>query len=344
MMKQITLPGIKETGSDFIELENRIKAAFAKLLYIPLFKSLEIDTFKFQNSKSSDVTLTQAIRSGRVWYEHGGFSGSFNANISRQLKEMGATWDKKINSWRVVFREVPIRYRELIEVTYEKNLAKVTKASKELAQISPAEIARQVKSADLFNVALWKTDERIAKTLKGITIEHKLTDEQRAKISEEWQHNMDLYITKFAEEEIPRLRSEVQSHILGGGRYEAMVPDIMKKLDATLFKSYESMKKKAKFLARQETGLLMTKFREIRYTSAGVHEYKWRCVTGTASHPVRPRHKQLNDQSLAGKIFRWDDPPIVTEPGEPVRKANAGADFNCRCIALPVVRFIKETK
>ena len=338
------LPGLPEHTSDFDELEKQIKQAFFEIVYLPIFKIMKIDISKIENAKSSEVTLNQAIRSGRVWYEHGGFVGKFNAKISQELKNLGAFWDKRINSWRIVFNEVPEKYRELIRDKYEKDLKRAAKVDKELAQILPAKIAQRVKSEDIFNKALWKSDERIAKTLKGITIEAKLTPDQREKIAKEWQNNMDLYITKFAQEEIPKLRAEVQSHIFSGKRYEQMIPNIMKKLDKTLFKSLSSVEKKAKFLARQETGLLMSKFKETRYTSVGVMEYKWKCVTGTEKHPVRPRHRALNDMSAKGKIFRWDNPPIVSEPGQKVRKANPGADFNCRCVALPVVRFIKETK
>jgi SPP1 gp7 family putative phage head morphogenesis protein len=91
---------------------------------------------------------------------------------------------------------------------------------------------------------------------------------------------------------------------------------------------------KAKFLARQETSLMTTKLKETRYREAGVNEYKWKTVAGSKLHPVRPSHKILE-----GRIFRWDDPPITTPPGEAVRRNNPGQDYNCRCFAQPIVRF-----
>ena len=54
-------------------------------------------------------------------------------------------------------------------------------------------------------------------------------------------------------------------------------------------KSYGVTANKAKFLARQETKLLTTTLKEVRYVDAGVTKYKWKSVTGTAAHPVRPR-------------------------------------------------------
>jgi SPP1 gp7 family putative phage head morphogenesis protein len=96
--------------------------------------------------------------------------------------------------------------------------------------------------------------------------------------------------------------------------------------------SFGVTEKKAKFLARQETGLLMAKFKESRYTESGIHQYKWRCSAGSAKHPVRPSHKVLD-----GRVFRWDTPPITTAPDEPQRRNNPGEDFNCRCVAIPIV-------
>jgi len=87
-------------------------------------------------------------------------------------------------------------------------------------------------------------------------------------------------------------------------------------------------KNKAKFLARQETSLLVSAYREQRYTDAGIREYIWQ-----SSHDerVRKSHKELN-----GRKFSWDNPPIV-DPATG-RKAHPGEDFGCRCIAVPVIR------
>jgi len=155
-----------------------------------------------------------------------------------------------------------------------------------------------------------------------------LTAQERAKIAGDWANNMDLYIQKFTEEQIKKLRKDIQQQVFKGNRRETMVKKIQD--------SYKVTANKAKFLARQETSLLMAKFKESRYTSAGVTHYKWRCVAGSKLHPVRPSHKRLD-----GKTFTWQDPPITTEADEPVRRNNPGQDYNCRCTAIPIVRFNK---
>ena len=63
-------------------------------------------------------------------------------------------------------------------------------------------------------------------------------------------------------------------------------------------------------------------------TDAGVEEYIW---SDSGDGRVRESHHALN-----GKRFRWDDPPVVTPPGKPVRRCHPGQDYQCRCVALPV--------
>lgn len=90
---------------------------------------------------------------------------------------------------------------------------------------------------------------------------------------------------------------------------------------------YGASKAKAKFLARQETSLLMSKYQEERFKDLGITHYKW---SGADDQRERPDHKLLN-----GKIFRFDDPPVTNRSTG--AKNNPGEDFNCRCIAIAIV-------
>lgn len=323
-MKDIELSPIKETGNDFDELEERIKKAFAQFLYLPLLKTLSIDSEKLTNAEED--ALRKALASGKVVYWNESFSGQFNASISRRLKELGAVWDKKTSTFKLAFSSISQKDQQMIRASAQRHRDRMNRVGKKFTQKLPAEIAGKIKSFDVFEKALSKTSEKVAKSLKGITIVPKLTSEDRKKIADEWQNNMDLWIKNFAEEEIPRLRKQIEVHALKGGRYQDLVKVIQD--------SYGVTSRKAKFLARQETNLLMTKFKETRYVGAGVTQYKWGCVIGTPKHPVRPDHKRL-----AGKIFRWDDPPVTDlKTGA---KNNPGQDYNCRCFAKPIVRFVK---
>lgn len=322
-LKVIELAPIKESTEDYERIEARIKAVFRKMLYVPLMRELGLPTSTLRNSRDD---LLEALRSGRLTFLDGAFRGKLNATLTRELKALGARWDRRQRLFVLDDASLPRDVWQVVGASEARFAERLASIDRKLSQNLPAEIAESVKVSDLFDSLLWKTDKEVGKTLERITVTPKLTTEQASRIAAEWQNNMDLWIQNFAEKEIVRLRKEMQGNVFAGNRFESAIKSIQR--------SYGVTQDKAKFLARQETSLLVTKFKETRYTDAGVNEYRWGCVVGSPKHPVRPAHK-----ALQGEVFRWDDPPITTEPGQPVRRNNPGQDFNCRCFARPILRF-----
>lgn len=328
--KVIELRPIKETTEDYEAIEKRLKELFRKMIYEPLVREFGVSKKSLTNAKDGDA-LSEALQAGRVTFSRGTFSGRFNAAISKQLRALGASWDRKTGTFKAQLASLPFEIRSAIAASEFKFQEKIAAIDRKLAQILPEEIADRFKGSDLFDRTLWKTDNDFRSSVRGITIAPQLTPERRKKIADEWENNLKLYIKDFTGKEIKELRANMKKTVFTGNRYESAIK--------TIQTSYGVSANKAKFLARQETSLLMTKFKESRYQDAGVNEYKWVAVAGTKLHPVRPSHKALAEQSKKGKIFRWDQPPNTAEPGEPARYNNPGQDFNCRCTAVPIVRF-----
>lgn len=331
MEKVKVLRPIKDDPYLFEKIEKRIKAVFRERLYFPLLRELQIKKEKVVNSKKG---LVEAMKEGRVTYSQGSFRGSFNSSISKELRSIGAIWDSKTSSFKIPLSKIPNDILFAISSSEVFFKEKITKIVRRLAHILPAEISDHVKTADIFDQTLWKADKDFKETLKGITVAPELTDDQRAKIAGEWQNNMNLWIKDFTEKEIVDLRTKIQDSILSGNRYESLVQ--------TIKSSYGVTSRKAKFLARQETNLLLAKFKESRYTDAGVNEYIWGCVhmpKDKSPSQHTPGNVRYSHGVLEGKIFRWNNPPVTTAPGEPERRNNPGQDYNCRCFARPVVRF-----
>lgn len=324
-MKTVELKPIKESTEDYDRMESRIKLAFKEYLYKPLLRELLLPQSTLQNAKDD---LVKALQTGRITFSRGTFRGKFDAKTTKELKKIGATWNPRSATFSLPTKEQPMEIRDAIATGNVRYAERIKRVDKRLAQISPAEIAEKIKTKDLFLSTLDKTDREIKKSVKDLRVYPTLSAKEREKIAGEWQNNMDLWVNNFTQEEIVRLRKDIQENVFAGNRYEAMVD--------TIERSYGVTTSKAKFLARQETSLLMAKFKETRYTSVGIKEYKWRCVAGSKNHPVRPAHKRLD-----GKTFAWDDPPITTEPDEPARRNNPGQDYNCRCMAVPIVKFGK---
>ena len=80
-------------------------------------------------------------------------------------------------------------------------------------------------------------------------------------------------------------------------------------------------------MARQETKLLVAEYRKNRFKQEGVTKYRWSTVLDGRE---RKLHRELN-----GKIFSWDNPPIIDErTGE---RGNPAEAYNCRCKAIPII-------
>lgn len=314
------LKPVVETDKDWDQLEVIIKKIFRDLIYKPLVKELEPKTRRKLNASDA---LIEAIRSGRITHRNGRFFGKLNSSISKELEALGAYWDKSEGVFRLEKAGLPVELRAAIDTSVANFEAMVARMDAALVAAIPKATPDQTKIERFFDTTLYRTDGKLQKTLESVAIVPRLDKEARLRISEEYTRNLDLYIQDFKQEEITKLRTMIEKAVLTGDRQKA--------LEQMILDSFDVSQNKAKFLARQESNLLVTKYKQVRYQDAGVDKYRWHCVSGSALHPVRPMHKK-ND----GKIYTWDNPPTVNEAGD---RKNPGQDYNCRCQAIPVVEF-----
>lgn len=319
-MAERKLAPVRERPEYYEAIEALLAEHWKLEIYIPLMRELRLrEPAKVLNSYDD---LIRAISENRIQYVDGTFQGQFNSTLSKALKALGAVWKK--GAWRLPESKLTPDIRIALS-TNASRLADMARAvDRKLERMVPKDIADKMPGLEkLFDTTLYHVNEDFKKTVRGITVEAELTPERKRQIAKQYTDNMKLYIKDWTEKEITKLRKDVQKSTFAGLRYETMIK--------TIQESYGTSKSKAKFLARQETSLLMTTFKETRYKDAGINEYEWRCVVGSPKHPVRPMHKRLD-----GKKFTWDNPPIVDESGN---RKHPGQDYNCRCTAIPIVRF-----
>lgn len=89
-------------------------------------------------------------------------------------------------------------------------------------------------------------------------------------------------------------------------------------------------KKRAKFIARDQTAKINGDISERRQTSAGFEYFKWHDVDDSR---VRNSHESIANRvtKYGVGVYRWDDLPR-NERGEQVKP---GSDFSCRCVGSP---------
>ncbi len=311
---------IRETPDDYEAIEKRILRVLKARIYAPLIRELGQPVAVLKNSTEDLIT---AIQDGRLTFYRGTFSGRLNSVLTVELRKIGAVWDGKQGRFAILQERLPIHIRQAIAVSEARFEQKMRLVDQKLASIVPEEIAGDVKLEDLFDSTIWRVERKVQASIKNITIAPSLDRAESARMAAEYEKTVQLEIKEWTIKATQELRANMLAHAMEGHRYESAVSMIRQ--------SYDVSVNKAKFLARQETSLLMTKFKQIRYQSAGVQEYKWKCVIGAPNHPVRHWHK-IHD----GKVFRWDAPPQTDKQGN---HKNPGQDYNCRCVAIPIVRF-----
>ena len=322
-MKVLSLKPVTGSVSDYEQIEKQLIRFFKEEIYSPLMKELGgMEKVKYKNNLTP-YALLRAIQDGQVTFNRGRFKGRFSAKISKELRSMGAVWEAKTVSFKFPSSKLPLDIKSAISVSDAKLNEVLKRIDKRLASIDLKSLSDGITVEKSINKTLWKTSTEIGYTLKAISVQPKLSDEMMAKISSEYNDNMKRYISEWSEMEIKSLRAKIADHAYSGMRYEGIIGDIQK--------SYGVSQSKAKFLARQETNLYVTKLKETIYTSAGVPKYKWKTVIGSPGHEVRHSHAILD-----GKVFRWDSPPVVNEKGD---RKNPSEDFGCRCFAIPIVEF-----
>ncbi len=150
---------------------------------------------------------------------------------------------------------------------YQERLAKI---DAELAKVLPADIAESVNIADHFDKTIFRVDKEIKGSLAKVAISPELTDEARKIIADEWQENARLKIKGCVKAQVQKMRAHIRANTLKGVRYEDSINAVRRSLGVS--------ERRAKFIARQETSILMSKFKKARYTEAGSQEYNCRCT------------------------------------------------------------------
>lgn len=306
-------------------IEDQLLEFFRREIFFPIRDLLLESTNQAREILNSyREVLYDALRSGRIQYTDGVFSGNLSAAIGGSLRSIGATFDKRSKTYRIDQARVPNWVLSASEIANSRARALNDSLKRKLDDIQKNIDSR----VELTKISTARTersfDEGFKKSADILRVAPTLTDEAKAKLAEDYNQNMKLWIKKFSEEMIGDLRGVVQENAQQGFRFDSLVAGIHGKYGVT--------RNKAKFLARQETGLFMAKFRRERFKDAGVLKYEW---SAAMDERTRDDHRKLD-----GHVFFYDEPPIVDSSTG--RRANPGEDFNCRCVDIPIVERMSE--
>lgn len=318
-----TLPPQHLLDTDYESIERQLKRIFWKIVYEPIVETIAdfnvTAAAELELRNATVSALSQAIQFGRIQYQDGIFSGEFSASTSSALRALGAAFDKRARVYRLDASRVPASikgdaalYQHAAKAAHAALSQKLTEMEKQLddaVNIHTVDPTRTLQSVE-------KRFEKVGRNLEVMPTLSTLSVEN---LSKSYTSNMKLYIKDWSHGEIQHLRSTVKENAEAGYRFDTLASHIKDRYDVSA--------SKAKFLARQETALFMSKYREERFSEAGVTKYRW---STSRDERVRDSHKHLD-----GKTFSYKVPPVV-DLGTG-RRGNPGSDFGCRCVDMPVL-------
>ncbi len=311
----------------WLDIEKQLKVLFYQVVFQPVMEVIRGVTpqakgmMQIQNAKGDVFLIIDAIRTGRIQYELGVFSGEFSMAISKQLKGIGARFDQRSKVYRLDVISVPDIVR--VEAATYQATARAANAEmlRKLNEIQ-LNLDRTIDSKEIdATQPILSIEEGWKKNAQILQVQPTLSKQATERLKADYTNNLKLYIKKFSRESVQTLRGVVEENAMEGYRFDKLLDQIRHRYGVTA--------SKAKFLARQETALFMSKYQQQRYLDAGVRRYRW-----STSHDERVR---TSHAALDGKVYSWDDPPNTAGPGVPPRFNNPGGDYNCRCVAIPLL-------
>ncbi len=131
-------------------------------------------------------------------------------------------------------------------------------------------------------------------------------------------------IMSIPDQYLTNVESIVLTNVRAGGRPAAVATQLREQFGVT--------RRRAQLIARDQTAKVNGDLAARRQQSSGLEYFEW---IDSDDERVRRRHGDIADKVTAyGEgIYRWDNPPL-SNTGVPIIP---GSDFQCRCIARPVL-------
>lgn len=268
--------------------------------------------------------IANAVKVGKIEYADGVFKakGNLSNKLSKEFERIGGRYSRASGGYRLSLKDMPINIQQAIAQVRMANQDKIARIQAYLGdlQANMDYVGNNIDFGQQVEKIGDNLDKQFKRSMSKINvIPAELTSYQLAEIAKNYTYNLNYYINKWTQKEIITMREDLQKMTLAGYRAESLEDYFIKRKGIA--------RRKAKFLARQETKLLVAEYRKNRFKQEGVTKYRWSTILDGRE---RKLHKELN-----GRIFSWDNPPIIDErTGE---RGNPGEAYNCRCKAIPVI-------
>lgn len=304
----------------YSEIEKELFQYLKEIYFNPIFELLELPLYNSTNA------VIDAINKCKIVIKDGVISGTFNIAISKELSKF-ADFDGRSKTFKIKNRSLIPNDIMATAMTANMKSKQMHDEINRRLQYMDSEARERFKS---LKFSIDKSADQIESVLnqeyKQLGIIPTMTPTLKQTLIKQYNENMNLSIVDemnpgqdWNTEQIERLRNMITKSATQGYNKKNLIDMIQSE--------FETTRNKAKFLARQETSIFLSTFREERFKTSGIKKYTW-----STSHDGRVRH---DHKHLDRQVFYYNDPPIVdVKTG---RRANPGFDYNCRCVSIPII-------
>ena len=281
-----------------------IRKEIFKSIYMTIFAPVVhvIQAHLPLRNDNTDVIKT-ALLNGKIYFSNNKFYGEWNAKLSKAFRDLGGRYDPKDNTWTLDI----VPYELQIAIGDADNLFRniVSSIGGIDFEFKPVPITAYDKAAETMRKEFWLT------LLGAILII------PRDIATTPYINELNDAIARYTEEEIDRLLTFIaigKETLQGVKKPNRNLTEIYNYIE----KRIEVAKRKADFLAKNETNRMVNEYKREEYQTYGITQYVWQTMEDDR---VRPYHAALN-----GKIIDYDEPPIQDRYGN---RAHAGEYYNC---------------
>ena len=246
------------------QIENKIASRISEWIYDNIFAGI-FDILKISNrvyNANTDI-IQNAIIQGKIYYQNGAFysyTKRFNNEIARELENIGAKYSKYRKAYVISENKLPTNILWAIE-TEKTRTATTVRAIVEFLTMRLGAINTDSLIIDGFvNQLMLNLQKQVYKNAQAKRIElisPKLDDFTKNEITQNYINNLDFWIKNFTETEISKMRKDLSTMILDGKSTKFVSEYIQKR--------YDISKRKALFLARNESAIATTSYLIAKY-------------------------------------------------------------------------------
>ena len=309
-MKHIYLKPINLRKKEIKKIYDSIKLFLKESLYNNI-----TEIYKEHYKKSvynTKQSILQLFKIEKLIVKNNVIYGDFNSYISKELRDLGFTYDKNKKGF------VGIIPNDILKICEELRM-KNKRFIYDLDDYLNTYLQNLESSIDTINIdyspMIEDYKEQLINSFERFNIKSSFLTTD---INNNYINNSKLFIKNMLFEETTKMRNELRELVEQGASN--------KSISQYLQDNYKMTQKRSLFIARQESSLLLSEYSKQQYLNNGIKKYIW---STSNDERVRKLHRELNNT-----IQEFNNPPIDDTNG---KRHNPGENFNCRCVAIPIL-------